>query len=97
LLCGCKGEEWVDGDGLDRGKAHRGPYRAPVALPDPPHNRLNPPPVMFSSVTPSGPPPDPACVEAAKPRDQRDINRVVNSVNPGLVKDEDRFNKRPRG
>jgi hypothetical protein len=45
-----------------------------------------------------GPPPDPSTVEAAKPRDQRDINRVVNNANPGVIKEEERmfFNKRPR-
>eukprot|EP00195_Chlamydomonas_chlamydogama_P012804 CAMPEP_0202894432 /NCGR_PEP_ID=MMETSP1392-20130828/3849_1 /ASSEMBLY_ACC=CAM_ASM_000868 /TAXON_ID=225041 /ORGANISM="Chlamydomonas chlamydogama, Strain SAG 11-48b" /LENGTH=306 /DNA_ID=CAMNT_0049579137 /DNA_START=174 /DNA_END=1094 /DNA_ORIENTATION=- len=43
-----------------------------------------------------GPPPEPELVEAAKPRDARDINRVVNSVNPGVVKDEERPFKRGR-
>jgi cleavage and polyadenylation specificity factor subunit 4 len=32
-----------------------------------------------------GPPPDPATVEAAKPKGFRDINRVVNSVNKNVV------------
>ena len=36
-------------------------------------------------------------MEAAKPREFRDINRVVNSVNPGVIKEEDLYKaKRPR-
>lgn len=33
----------------------------------------------------SGPPPDPSTLEAAKPRDFRNINVVVNSVNTGIA------------
>lgn len=33
----------------------------------------------------SGPPPDPSTIEAAKPRDFRNINVVVNSVNTGIA------------
>lgn len=33
----------------------------------------------------SGPPPDPSTIEAAKPRDYRNINVVVNSVNTGIA------------
>ena len=33
----------------------------------------------------TGPPPDPSTIEAAKPRDFRNINVVVNSVNTGIA------------
>lgn len=36
----------------------------------------------------SGPPPDPSTIEAAKPRDFRNINVVVNSVNTGIAAGE---------
>ena len=35
-----------------------------------------------------GPPPDPSTIEAAKPRDFRNINVVVNSVNTGIAANE---------
>eukprot|EP00798_Chlamydomonas_sp_ICE-L_P017221 gene17221-23543_t len=45
----------------------------------------------------TGPPPELNTVEAAKPRDYRDINRVVNQVNPGVIKEEDMLPFRKRG
>lgn len=47
----------------------------------------------------AGPPPDPDTVEAAKPKDVRNINAVVNQANPGVAMYEERqrtFAKRPR-
>ncbi|GLC44617.1 hypothetical protein PLESTF_001657700 [Pleodorina starrii] len=43
-----------------------------------------------------GPPPGPEEVEAAKPREFRNINVVVNQVNPGVARDDERPLKRPR-
>ena len=36
----------------------------------------------------SGSPPDPSTLEAAKPRDFRNINVVVNSVNTGIASND---------
>eukprot|EP00955_Chlamydomonas_euryale_P104884 365599-Chlamydomonas_euryale.AAC.3 len=41
-----------------------------------------------------GPPPDPSTVEACKPKEYRDVNRVVNSVNPGTIEEKERWHKR---
>jgi cleavage and polyadenylation specificity factor subunit 4 len=43
----------------------------------------------------SGPPPDPETLEAAKPKEARDINVVVNMVNKGIT-DRDRQRERER-
>lgn len=45
----------------------------------------------------SGPPPDPSNVEAAKPREFRNINAVVNSVNSGIAAGERPLSAAGRG
>jgi hypothetical protein len=39
----------------------------------------------------TGPAPPIEVVEAAKPREFRDINRWVNSVNPGVIEEKDEW------
>ena len=43
-----------------------------------------------------GPPPDPRTVEAAKPKQFRDINRVVNMVNENVTGNDGPAPKRPK-
>lgn len=43
-----------------------------------------------------GPPPNPEGLEAAKPREYRNINIVVNEVNPNIATGDPRPVKRPR-
>lgn len=66
-----------------------------------PHFQTALPLTVFPSSLPlipalTGPPPDPSTLEACKPKEYRDINRVVNSVNPGVIKEEERYFKRQR-
>lgn len=65
-------------------------YQFPRAL----FTLLNALPIFLSPLP--GPPPDPSTLEACKPKEYRDINRVVNSVNPGVIKEEERYFKRQR-
>ncbi|GIL69466.1 hypothetical protein Vretimale_13578 [Volvox reticuliferus] len=54
------------------------------------------PACRYKHIKNPGPPPDPEEVEAAKPREFRNINVVVNQVNPGVAREDERPPKRPR-
>ncbi|GIL48716.1 hypothetical protein Vafri_5171 [Volvox africanus] len=54
------------------------------------------PACRYKHIKNPGPPPGPEEVEAAKPREYRNINVVVNQVNPGVAREDERPPKRPR-